>query len=199
MSAPTTKQRKENDFYPTPSELAEAIGRLLKETLHLEPAFIVEPSAGTGSFVKVARKLWPQATIGAVDISPHFKMPLIEAGADRIVFDDWKNVAAGGFPPNTLIIGNPPYSLAEKHLTAGLNGLPDGSHQAALLRTGFIGSKKRVPFWRNYPLKILIPLVPRPSFTGGGSDYSEYSLFVWQKGHQGAATILPHLIWKTDD
>ena len=50
-----------------------------------------------------------------------------------------------------------------------------------LLRINFLGSKKRYNFWKKNPAAAIYVLTKRPSFTGKGTDATEYAWFVWQK------------------
>lgn len=78
-----------------------------------------------------------------------------------------------------LIMTNPPFSLAleflEKSLTHGLTIV-------YLLRLNFLGTKKRKPFFQKNPPTHLYILSQRPSFTGHGTDATEYAWFVWDRG-----------------
>jgi hypothetical protein len=92
-----------------------------------------------------------------------------------------------------LIIGNPPYFLAEEHVALARETAP---WVAFLLRLSFLGSQERGrTLWSLPGLRWLIPISRRPSFTGGGSDASEYAVFVWERGFTGNAVVLPHLQW----
>ncbi|MGL5285665.1 MAG: DNA methyltransferase [Aeromonas sp.] len=82
-----------------------------------------------------------------------------------------------------VIITNPPFSLTEEFIRKSLNELaPDGT-LIYLQRVNFLGSKKRVQFWREvgFPGKTPI-LIPRPRFAKGGSDSCEYCWYIWDKG-----------------
>ena len=75
-----------------------------------------------------------------------------------------------------MIITNPPFSLW-KEFTAKCIRISDASF--ILLRLSCLGSKKNRDFWLHHPPKILMPISPRPSFTGKGTDNSEYAFFGW--------------------
>ena len=47
-----------------------------------------------------------------------------------------------------------------------------------LLRINFLGSKKRYGFWKKNPPQAMYVLSKRPSFTGKGTDATEYAWFV---------------------
>ena len=54
----------------------------------------------------------------------------------------------------------------------------------------------RADFWRANPAKVVYVLSQRPSFTtDGGTDSTEYALFVWEKGWRGQ-TALEVISWR---
>lgn len=190
--------RKANDFYPTPEPLALAITQHLAELLPY-PVGVIEPSAGTGAFVKASKQVWPKAFVHAVEIIPNLRPELEAAGADTVIIRDWEDCCkAVQLIPGALILGNPPFSLAERHIRAGLGILNHGDYIAMLLRMSFFGSFDRVPFWIEFPTRYMIPLVPRPNYVvGGNANNSEYAVFVWQAGpFLDKSEILPPLVWR---
>ena len=192
--------RKLNDAYYTSESLAFAIVSRLWEILPLytdTPAAckagqlprILEPSAGGGAFVKAARQWWPSTHITAIE-------PNAAAGlsvADAIRTGTLEAECAGVKDLRyALALGNPPYSAAETHVQLLR---PICHYVAFLLRLSFLGSQRRAQTIHNKPgLRYLIPLAQRPSFTGGGTDNSEYAVFVWQRDWVQPATVLSH-VW----
>jgi hypothetical protein len=77
-----------------------------------------------------------------------------------------------------LILTNPPYSIAQEFIE---HALPRAQCTIMLLRINFLGSVKRYDFWKNNRPDSLIVLSNRPSFTGSGTDSTEYAWFVWQE------------------
>lgn len=196
--------RQSNDFYPTDPTLALKITERVAELI-LTPDGVIEPSAGTGVFIQAAKKVWPGVPVVGVDIEPRMLPFMQQAGADQAIIDDWTNVTQQGFVPGITGIGNLPFSLAEAHVRAAMGGPQPLEHLAVLLRMSFMGSQERVPFWREFPLRYLIPIVPRPNFMQGmvgedgkkkGGDNSEYAVFVWKAGFKGVADLLPTLVWR---
>ena len=194
--------RQANDFYPTPDLLAVAICRRIKLILPGYYHMVVEPSAGDGAFVRPLRELWSTRPLWAVDPFCNIKK-LEEAGADRVFKEDWvKWVENDGTCGPTLVAGNPPFNLAQEHISAGLDHLMPKSHICFLLKLNFFGGREREStFWRQGQLKHLVPILPRPSFVKGAkssTDFNEYGLFIWEVGYPGKPTIeFPHIIWKT--
>jgi hypothetical protein len=196
-------ERAPLDFYATPDPLALAICERLRLRLADVPAprYVVEPSAGTGAFVRAIRKTWPAARVRAVEVDPALALPLSIADADIVYTADWPQHAAdavdGGAPPPDLILGNPPYRQAQEHIEAGLRWLAPGGRLAFLLRLNFLGSAARVDFWRRGELESVSTIAPRPSFTGDGkTDGTEYALFVWRKGHIDRPVLGEPLTWE---
>lgn len=196
-----TRPRNPGDAYYTPDALALAITRALRDRLGLEPDLVIEPSAGEGAFVRAARATWPGTRIAATE--PYGSLDaLTTAGADQVQDKRWED--AGIVPADdTLVLGNPPYNLpgdgrgnnpttAERHTLLALDRLLDGSHVAFLLRLAFLGGGGRIDrLYSRHPLRALWPVTPRPSFTGGGTDASEYGVFVWRKGWTGPCDVRP--------
>lgn len=90
-----------------------------------------------------------------------------------------------------LILTNPPYSLAIEFLQ---KSLVEGLSVAYLLRVNFLGAIERAGFWEKNPPTNLFPLYPRPSFTGDGTDMTEYAWFVWDRIgvlKEGTPHVLP--------
>jgi hypothetical protein len=86
-----------------------------------------------------------------------------------------------------VCIGNPPYLDAAAHVAKALEVAPI---VAFLLRLNFLGSAKRLNFWRHHPADVYV-LSERPSFDGEGTDATEYAWFVWgQCGTYGRVQVL---------
>jgi hypothetical protein len=189
------------DNYPTPPALAEAICKRLSELLPIGHFEVIEPSAGTGVFVRPLRQLWSLPPLIAIDTHPSVKA-LHKAGADDVHKADWVQwVKQYKVEGPTLVVGNPPFSLAEDHIFAGLEYLLPGSHIAFLLKMNFFGGKARAAtLWNQGQLRWVIPIVGRPSFVKGAkavNDTNEYGCFIWEVGYAGKPSIeLPHITWK---
>lgn len=209
MSAKNRKtQSKVGDRYYTEPRLARILTRVLRKQMiedHGESSVsslrILEPSAGTGSFVNAChREFGDAASVSAVEMHTASIMMLEEQGIARVyggtIEDRIVDVKKSG--AFDLVIGNPPYTYAESHIRLGFEAMKDGGYQAQLLRQGFFSTDERAEFWKEYPLKYMYQLVERPSFFGSGNDASEYALFVWQKGFRwpdGFQRVC-HLAWK---
>jgi hypothetical protein len=76
-----------------------------------------------------------------------------------------------------LIMGNPPYSIAQRFIE---HALPRCGTLIFLLRLNFLGSLKRKEFWNQNKPDTLFVLSKRPSFRMTGTDMTEYAWYVWQ-------------------
>jgi len=103
----------------------------------------------------------------------------------EVFWKEWCEITEGTDYLNTtvlthdLIITNPPFSKALEFLQKSLS---EAKTVIYLLRLNFLGSKKRRDFWKKNSPTHLFTLVPRPSFTGNGTDSIEYAWFIWDRG-----------------
>jgi predicted RNA methylase len=111
------------DFYPTPPDIVEAI-LTLNEIQNQSPCIhsILEPSCGTGAFLKGIKKHLPDAKITAVEINPLNVKTCQKAGftvqqADFLTWDSKEKF--------DLIVMNPPFQRAtwQKHYQHALKFL----------------------------------------------------------------------------
>lgn len=80
--------------------------------------------------------------------------------------------------PTELILTNPPFQLAQEFID---HSVVLADTVIMLLRLNFLGSISRHDWWKTCSPTALHVLSKRPSFTGGGSDATEYAWFVWDK------------------
>jgi SAM-dependent methyltransferase len=172
-------ERADLDFYRTPQWCVDAI------VPHLPKGGIVlEPGCGDGAILEAL--LDHGFKLMGVELDParaakaRCITPAIWEG-DYLALDDE--------PMCHLVIGNPPYSLAEEFVRKSLRMVrPDGV-VAMLLRLNWLEGKKRAPFHREHPAEVCI-LSRRPSFTGGGTDATAYAWFLWGTGRPGTWRLL---------
>ncbi len=129
---------------------------------------------------KAMRKLWLHL--------PHPRLTLYQT-----TFEEFATAHSLAF--FDLVIGNPPFSRAEKHIQLARER---GRWVAFLLRLSMLGSQRRAStLWSQPGLYSVRPLARRPAFIRPGkplrSDNSEYGIFLWQHGYQGVAQLLPPL------
>lgn len=163
--------RRAQDYYATPGWVTRAIRP------HLPPArYVLDPCCGDGA---ILREFGPHT-----DLMPRYGIDIEHRpGTNPIAFtlaDALDERTA--WPSADLIITSPPYRLAEEFLARALRERQKttGVVCAFLLRLNFLGSQRRAEFHRRSPADVFV-LPRRPSFTGGGTDATEYAWFLW--GH----------------
>lgn len=167
------------DRYMTPDELARALVHQLHPAM--EPRVVLEPHVGGGAWLRAAREAWPSAYLLANDLDP--EAPGLELG-DEATIRDWSEWSG---PVPDLILGNPPFRVAEQHTRRALE--VTGRHVVFLVRQGFLASRKRLALWQEHQPRAVIVLAERPSFTGGGTDSADYCMVWWDKRYQGTPTL----------
>lgn len=168
-------KRRKSDSYYTPIPVIEN----LFEHYSLKGGSILEPSAGCGNFIKVARDLGYSSHITAIETDENEYDNLYKYSNEVIITDflQWQ-------PDREYktIIGNPPYSLALEFIEKCFEIAGKDTEIVMLLRTAFLESKKRYSFWQRHPVSKLYVLSSRPSFCGKGTDATSYSWFIWDNG-----------------
>lgn len=158
--------RHPDDFYATPAWCVEAILPHLRVT---PETAILEPSAGDGAIIRVLHARGFRNTLAIeLDFDRCTRNPGTYIATD---FLRWAPTA----PPHDLVIGNPPFSLAMEFVQAAL---PLASAVAMLLRLPWLASQKRAPWLRAHTPSVYV-LPKRPSFTGKGTDATDYAWMVW--------------------
>lgn len=168
-------ERKERDFYQTPLFMSEALFQELWQD-GVEVRRLLDLGVGTGALAQGAgSKLF----VHGIDIHEPSEWT---CKPDIFTCSDLTKTV---FSPNfgegyDLIISNPPYSLAQEFLTKALE-IAGKTPVAFLLRLNFLGGQKRAAFWREHEPDQIWISPRRPSFTGGGTDATEYAWMLW--GH----------------
>lgn len=163
-----TGERRENDYYPTPVQCVDPLIELIdwsKVELFLEPCRGHARSIYDRVPIPDERKYWAELSEGV----------------------DYKTTE---FEPVDLIITNPPFSIALDFLQKSLTEAPCVCY---LLRLSFLGSQERAMFWRENRPTHLFVLSKRPSFTGDGTDNSEYMWVCWD--YEGLLHVEPGVHW----
>ncbi len=159
-------ERRPSDDYQTPRPLATAFCDLLDWT---RIRSVMEPCRGAGAFYDVfpggRTKHWCE--IRLAHTQTYGERP-------RNYLDARHQV------PTDATITNPPYSIFTAFLTQALHLSP---FVALLLRINVWGGQRRLAFWKNHPAPShQLAVVPRPSFfQAGGSDFTEYAFFCWDR------------------
>lgn len=177
-------ERSPADFYATPSW---CVLRLL-EHVELPKGKWLEPSAGEGHIMRALHSVHPTRRIDAIELRPEYRGLLV----GEAVF-----LHIGDFLQGTrthprlygLVIGNPPFSLAQEFVE---HGLKFGEEVIYLLRLSFLESQKRQAFFNRVGVPDVFVLPERPSFTGEGTDSCAYAWMRWRRdrSQQGQVRIL---------
>ncbi len=163
-----------DDYYITPSW---CVDRLLEVWHPSERGTWVEPAAGNGAIIRVAKRRRPDVSWAAVEVREEERAALEATGAS-VEIGDFLQTAP--IPGVTAVLGNPPFSLAMPFVGRALSLYPE-ARVAFLLRLNFAGSEERGSFMRRCPPSVFV-LPNRPSFAGGKTDSCEYAWFSWPRG-----------------
>lgn len=189
------KPRRKNDLYPTPMGLCRGAMSYLSGRLALSenPPVILDPGAGGGNWGKAIKEVYPDSKLIGVEIDKQFSI------TDD--YDVWftEDILENSYSAG-LVIGNPPFSLAEEFINKGFDILPEGGIMVYLLRVSYLNSQRRYKnLWKVTPPIEVIISSRRPSFTGNRhTDDTDYALYIWSKGWSGD-TLLNWLMWEYSD
>ncbi len=130
------------DFYPTP---AEVIDRMLMG-VEVSGKFVLEPSAGSGNIVRALQNLGAREVL-ACEIDPRLRKILY--GECTVIADDFLTVTREQVSHVDLIVMNPPFSQAAKHILHAYEIAPDGCEIISLcnsdmMRYGDTTARKRI-------------------------------------------------------
>ena len=176
--------RVASDFYATPAWCTRAI------LPHLPTGGpILEPCAGDGAIVDVLCCPGGVSDRSLIDTIESDKARAEALSARGVTCWHGDALSAEAWPqwdwPYSLVITNPPYGLAlEFAARAVIAQRPHGGTTAMLLRLGFLAGQKRAAWHQANPCDVYV-LPKRPSFTGRGTDASDYGWMVWGTGRGG--------------
>jgi len=164
-ASPKYVTRDPRDFYATPEWCVQGLYKSLPSNF---PKPTLDPCAGTGALCLATNCRGIEKDESLAQIAK-------KRGATVICGD--------GLRPHWLgqhIVLNPPYGDA---MTWVERGVSTAESCCALVRLGFLASKKRKAFWDKYPPQYMVILSHRPSFTENGKkDSADYAWMVWVKG-----------------
>lgn len=142
--------RNASDFYPTPLSAFEPLIKYLpKDRVYWEPA------CGDGRLVKALKD-----------------SNIVASGND--IINDYDFLS--DMTDHDIIITNPPFSLAFEFCRHAVN---NAKEIYLLLRLNFLASKKRKAWFQKNEPSALFVLSERPSFTGHGTDATDYAWIAW--------------------
>ena len=175
------------DDYPTPAAPLASLRDPLRRIYTGGP--ILEPSAGAGRLVRFALDELDADDVWACEINGRYRAELAElVGADRLHVGDFLAWDGPEHRRFRLVLGNPPFAEAEAFARRALELVDPCGIVCLLLRLNFLGAQRRREWHRSSGLRYVWTLSARPSFTGNGTDRTEYAWFVWERGHRGPFT-----------
>lgn len=179
MSAKHGPPKRLDERYETPAWCVEALLRAWRPQYSER---VLDPCVGNGAIPHAYEAVdpHPKRVWTLVDIAPETSkicdLPDVVCGRVSIFSGDFFSIVKTR--PRVyfdLCIMNPPYSLAEEFIRKAREC---SREVAALLRLGFLAGQKRNSWLRSDPPNVYV-LSRRPSFTGRGTDATDYAWFVW--------------------
>lgn len=166
--------RREADYYPTPAWCTRALLRAVPGVF--DRGDVVDPFAGDGAILRVVREAG--ATPWAVELRRECWADLVQVcGHGAVIIGDALRLHRADVEDAVRlnVVTNPPYSLAQEAVESWVGTTP----AAFLLRLGFLGGQRRAAWWQKWQPAQIHVMPRRPSFTGAGTDATEYAWFVW--------------------
>ena len=161
-------ERKEHDFYETPSWVTEAL------LPHIPSGITIwEPAAGSR---KMAYVLGRDNEVDCTDITDDPPVDFLTCGACH----------------HQAIITNPPYNLAQSFIQKACGLMfPNNGIVAMLLRTDFDHAKTRLPLFNHRPFAKKVVLTRRIKWfeDSKGSPSFNHAWFIWDWKHIGPPTL----------
>ena len=182
------------DTYPTPSWTVRRLLEfpLVNRLISAPNLICLDPCGGDGSIIRAARPAFATTTaFTAVEIRPECEEKLKRC-ADRVVIADYLTTPCKA----DLIITNPPFLLAQEFIEKSISECPLSFY---LLRLNFLGTAKRVEFWKTHMPWAVFVLPNRPSFDPskpGGTDATEYAWFGFTQTKNVCAEL--HILGPTE-
>lgn len=180
--------RHPDDFYATPRWVTVA----MLDAIDFPRGFnIVEPSCGDGAILDVLRERYDARALRGIELDVARGQEARRRIGCTITLGDYLAWAPRPGAEPSWIVGNPPFSLAQRFVEHSLSIVDDGCRITFLLRLAFLSSQsRRHLFDDDAGFAQLLVLPRRPSFTpDGGTDRYDYGWFSWVKGSTSSATI----------
>lgn len=195
---------KEEEVYHavfhTPKEVV--ISSLREIVPHIaNTRFALDAGAGTGIWGYYLKSLFPGLWLDGVEIRNTEPNTYFDAWYNQS-FDD-SYIETIGDRKYDIIVGNPPFNLAQEFVRTGYKLLEKDGIMVFLLRLSFLSSKERVYKSKKYdvalhqdiPIYKVLVIAPRPAFvrsvTGAkkSDNRTDYGIFIWKKDYEGFPTI----------
>jgi 16S rRNA A1518/A1519 N6-dimethyltransferase RsmA/KsgA/DIM1 with predicted DNA glycosylase/AP lyase activity len=184
-SMPATSDIGAAEYWPTPEWCTRA---LLRHAPPPRECTVVEPSAGEGHIA------YPLIVAGyaveAYELRPECRGVLRDIGCSNVAIGDWMAADHGAILGlRTAVVANPPYSQALEFAISCVESA--APYVAMLLPLSFLASQKRAAFHRRNPLRALLVLSKRPSFSSDRrTAHSDYAWYVWSAGPAVAPRVI---------
>lgn len=174
--------RHPDDFYRTPAWVTRAI---LPHLAIPEGGIVLDPACGDGAILDVVKDARPDVRTTGFEIDREraaiaARRHGIIGGADALTVPSFQ------WAPDAIVM-NPPFRHAMDFVERGIECAK--GDVACLLRLSWMAGQKRAAFWREHMADAYV-LPRRPSFTGKGTDASDYAWFVWGAGRGGRWQVL---------
>lgn len=157
--------REEDDFYPTPWEVTEALLRKYK----FGDRVIHECCAGDGAMVEVIQRHGYEVV--ASDI--------VQRGASNVIIQDFLTLKQ---PMAKVVVTNPPFKLAAQMIEHGMGELGLDC-MCLVLKSTFFHARNRHGLFQRHKPKVVAPLLWRPDFLQKGRPTMDCSWFIWVRGN----------------
>lgn len=190
----TDTSRRQNDFYPTPYGLCDAaVNKIVPKGFN--PSLILDPGAGEGRWGVFIKERWPISKLIGIDIKQHSQSSYYT----EWLLNDYLTFVYNYKCKPGLIIGNPPFSLAEDFIRKSLDLLSSKGILLFLLKSDFLtGIGRMRDLFKNFkPLEVWY-CAKRPSFNtprNRKTDSNSYALFLWQKDNFSSNPEIRWLDW----
>ena len=164
------KDRVPGEAYYTPSWCV----RRMLEALSLPPGAWLEPAVGNGSIVRAVNEVRGDIEWHGCDISP--SVVVCHRYACPVDVREFKSQVPSEWPSRySVLLTNPPFSLAEDFLRLGLQV---ANKVVLLLPLKWLESAERSGLLdKNMPDVFVLP--NRPSFADGKTDVTAYAWMHW--------------------
>lgn len=177
--------RNQLDFYPTPIGHVRAAFDLLP--VSFVPTWVLDPGAGTGVWGQEAHRFYPRAMIHGIEIRDVVCPEGFSTWHTKIDFTEFDALT----PIWDLVVGNPPYNVAEQFIRRSMALLLNGGYLLFLLRLNYLeGQGRGRGLWRDFPPFRVGVYSKRPSFSNDShTDATGYMACLWKKGWRGNAEL----------
>jgi hypothetical protein len=152
--------REVDDFYRTPQNATRALLKAIDNWP--QGSVLLDPGCGTGAILQAARTHgFPSHCLVGLEMHHDRAHESRRNGFEVSTCDALRFP----WPDATVVVQNPPFSLAMEFIEWGLAWMADDRRRemAVLIRLNFMASAKRAAFWRKHPADLYV-LSSRPSF-----------------------------------